>query len=250
MQPQHTSHPRRMIRCPWPSCVINSSFQTEAEASGHLDTHQNAMLESWNGPTKCSWPNCSSTLFKEKHLLNRHLRNIHITPLRCSVVGCSRLQPFGKESDLKRHVKEIHENLRILCPVESCESNSIGFARKYNLDKHMREEHVNVRCTLNHCGASILDGEQESHIKDAHGDYECALSACGDGLPSRFTMEAARLHLISVHKMDKNTAYSPFNPYYSLRKNHIIDRKAFVRFYLIKKFEDCQACLDSLPGAN
>jgi hypothetical protein len=110
----------------------------------------------------------------------------------------------------------------------------------------MREEHDNVRCTLNHCGASILDGEQESHIKDAHGDYECALSACGDGLPSRFTMEAARLHLVSAHKMDRDTAYNPFrNP-----PNYLIDREAFKNFHLIRKFEDCQGCLDSLPGAN
>jgi hypothetical protein len=236
-----------MIRCPWPSCVvINSSFQPEAEASGHFESHRNAMLESWDGPTKCSWPNCSSTLFKEKYLLNRHLRNIHVTPLRCSVVGCSRIQPFGKESDLKRHVKEIHETLRMVCPVESCESSSIGFARKYNLDKHMREEHENVRCTLNHCGASILDGEQESHIKDAHGDCECALSACGDGLPSHFTMEAVRLHLISVHKMDRDTVVTVIHNS-RVRKNRIIDRKAFRNFHLIKKFEDCQACLDSLP---
>ncbi|KAH8748709.1 hypothetical protein F5882DRAFT_421923 [Hyaloscypha sp. PMI_1271] len=222
-----------MIRCPWPRSVAHHTlFQNDAEASIHFHTHQNAMLESWNGPTKCSWPNCSSTLFKEKYLLNRHLKNIHVTPLRCSVVGCSRLEPFGKESDLKRHVKEIHEALRILCPVESCESNSIGFARKYNLDKHMREEHDN-----------------ESHIKDAHGDYECALGACGNGLRSCFTVEAARLHLIIVHKMNRNTAYRPIDtPYY--QKNRLIDRNAFRYFHLIKKFEDCQACLDSLPGAK
>jgi hypothetical protein len=231
--------------------LFHSPLRDEVEASAHFETHRNAMLESWDGPTKCSWPNCSSTLFKEKYLLDRHLKNIHVTPLRCSVVGCTRLQPFGKESDLKRHVKEIHEALRIPCPVESCELNSIGFARKYNLDKHMREEHDNVRCTLNHCGASILDGEQESHIKDAHGDYECALSACGDGLPSQFTRQAARLHLIGVHKMDGETASRPFAHYFRPPVvNHIIDRKTFERFHLIKKFEDCQACLDSLPGAN
>jgi hypothetical protein len=114
----------------------------------------------------------------------------------------------------------------------------------------MREEHDNVRCTLNHCGASILDGEQESHIKDAHGDYECALSACEGGLPSRFTKEAARLHLISAHKMDRDTALFPFLTLYDSQKNHLINRKTFKRFDLIKKFEDCQACLGSLPGAK
>jgi hypothetical protein len=110
----------------------------------------------------------------------------------------------------------------------------------------MREEHDNVRCSLNHCGASILDGEQESHIKDAHGDYECALAACGNGLRSFFTREAARLHLISAHKMDRDTALYPvyFTP------NYLIDRESFKRFDLIKKFEDCQGCLDSLPGAK
>ena len=241
-----SAHPRRMIRCPWPSCVV-ASFQDDAEASVHFGAHRDANLEAWDGPTKCSWPNCSSTLFKEKYLLNRHLRNIHVTPLRCSADGCSRLQPFGKESDLKRHVNEIHKALRILCPVESCKSNSIGFARKYNLDKHMREEHDHVRCSLNHCGASILDGEQESHLKDAHGDYECALAACGNGLRSFFTRGAARLHLISAHKMDRDTALCRVRS--TRYPNYLIDRKSFRTFFWLK-FEDCQACLDSLPGAN
>jgi len=114
----------------------------------------------------------------------------------------------------------------------------------------MREEHDNVRCTLNHCGASILDGEQESHIKDAHGDYECALSACEYGLPSRFTKEAARLHLISVHKMDKTTVRGTFDAEKYLLSRRRLDQKAFWNFHLIKKFQDCQGCLDSLPGAK
>jgi hypothetical protein len=204
------------------------------------------MLESWNGPTKCSWPNCSSTLFKEKYLLKRHLRNIHVTPLRCSVVGCSRIQPFGKESDLTRHVKEIHETLRLFCPVESCKSS---FARKYVLDNHIREEHENVRCTLNHCGASILDGEQESHIKDAHDDYECALGACVGGSRSRFTRKAARLHLANMHKIGKATVRQIFQ-FENLLFHRRLDQRTFDDFRLIKKFEDCQGCLDSLPGAS
>jgi hypothetical protein len=229
--------PQPVVRCPWPSCVAdNSRAQDEIEAKVHFESHQNELLQSWNGPIKCSWPNCSSRrVFKEKYLFNNHLTNIHVTPLRCYVAGCTHLEPFGKQSDLDRHVDNIHDGSRVYCSVSTCESSIIGFPRKYNLDKHMREEHDNVKCSLNHCGAVILDGEQESHIQNAHGDYECALMACVDGMPSLFTREAVRLHLISVHKVYRETA----EKHVRILPSHIIRRHNGRR-----PLVECQDCLD------
>jgi hypothetical protein len=133
-------------RCPWPTCVADKfRFQSDSEAEVHFRLHQNDLLKAWNGPTKCNWPNCSSSrLFKETSDFKSHLNNIHVAPLHCPVAECSRLEPFGKQCDLDRHVKNIHQGLRVFCPIKTCESNSYGFARKHNLVKHMREEHDNI----------------------------------------------------------------------------------------------------------
>ncbi|CZR54226.1 uncharacterized protein PAC_04109 [Phialocephala subalpina] len=241
--PREVEHDRstasgRGIRCPWPSCEDNSTlFHDEDKATVHFQQHQYTLLQSWSGPINCSWPNCSSKVFKEKYILNRHLSNIHVTPLRCTVVGCTHPEPFGKQSDLNRHIKNIHENLRVFCPVESCELSIIGFARKYTLDKHVREKHDNVRCPFNHCGAAILDGEQESHFQNSHGDYECALMACERGLRSHFTWDAARLHLTNKHNVYRYTADWAVSPW---GHDHII-RKNPGR----KPLAECQDCLNS-----
>jgi hypothetical protein len=208
--------------------------------------HQNTLLSAWNGPVKCSWPKCSSkVVFKHKYLLKAHLANIHVEPLHCTVAGCTYGEPFGKKYDLRRHVAAVHGDSRYFCTVESCESSTIGFARKDKLVKHMRENHDNVRCSLNHCGSVLLDGEQESHLQNSHGTYECAFGACKHGLPSHFSKETLRLHLISVHNVYRETATSILRA---------ADRRAdkIVRnsLYLRRQLAECQGCLEHLPAAN
>ncbi|PMD47953.1 hypothetical protein L207DRAFT_506865 [Hyaloscypha variabilis F] len=212
-----------VTRCPWQNCVADT-FQDEDRAKSHLESHQNALLQSWKGPTTCSWPKCSSSrVFKEKYLLRRHLQNIHVEPLRCPIKGCSYSDPFDKQHDLNRHVKSIHETSRFLCPIESCDSNTIGFSRKDKLVKHMREEHDN-----------------DSHLQDSHGDYECALMACSDALPSHFTKEGARLHLISAHKIYRETAGLLIK---EVTSDHVIYNSGSAR----RETVQCQSCYDLLP---
>ncbi|KAE9364065.1 hypothetical protein N431DRAFT_423163 [Stipitochalara longipes BDJ] len=239
--------PRKVIDCPWLSrslCCKAYRSQDEVTADLHSECHQIALLRAWEGPTTCSWPNCSSSrVFKEKYLLKRHLQNIHVTPLCCPIAGCSHSEPFDKKPDLDRHVKSIHEGSSFVCPIESCDASTVGFPRKDKLVQHMRETHNNVRCLLNHCGAAILDGQQESHIQNGHGDYECALMACADGMPSRFTEETARLHLISAHKMYRETAGS------ALRDLICPDHKVRQHNSRRPLFE-CQGCLDHQLRSN
>jgi hypothetical protein len=231
-----------VIRCPWPSCVVDNS-----ESRAHLKSHQNTLLCAWIGPVKCSWPKCSSkVVFKHKYLLKAHLANIHVAPLHCTVTGCAYAEPFGKKYDLHRHISAVHGDSRYLCTVESCESSTIGFARKDKLVKHMREKHDNVRCSLNHCGSVLLDGEQESHLQNFHGTYECAFGACEHGLPSHFSEEALRLHLISMHNVYRETTTG------ILRSADLsVDKTARQKpSYMRRQLAECQGCLEQLPATN
>ncbi|PMD21372.1 hypothetical protein NA56DRAFT_125613 [Hyaloscypha hepaticicola] len=117
-----------------------------------------------------------------------------------------------------------------------------GFPRKDKLVKHMREVHDNVRCSLNHCGAVILDGQQEAHVRDCHGDWECALMACQHGLPSHFTLKAARLHLTKVHKMYPATASNSLSRAERFSRSHVLQHKGYGnRIYQVP---ECQGCLE------
>jgi hypothetical protein len=242
-----TAFPQRVISC---GCAAGQHVPRgdEAGAKLHLTTHKNALLQSWNGPTTCGWPNCSSSrVFKDKYTLKEHITNIHVARLCCSIAGCS-VGPFGKRSDLNRHVATIHGKSGFFCPIKSCQSMTTGFSRKDKLVKHMRDEHDNVRCSLNHCGAVILDGQQEMHLQNSHGDWECALGACQHGLPSHFTEETARLHLVRVHKMHPTTAW------YSSRAlknvdNHVIKQKGFGIGRTLPSVE-CQGCLELASKTN
>jgi hypothetical protein len=246
-----TSFPKRVISCGWTSCTIVQYVPRgdEAEAKLHLTTRKDALLQSWNGPTTCGWPNCSSSrVFKDKCNLNEHITNIHVAPLCCSIDGCS-VGPFGKRSDLNRHVATIHGQSGFFCPIESCQSMTTGFSRKDKLVKHMREEHDNVRCSLNHCGAIILDGQQEAHVQNYHGDWECALMACQHGPPSYFTQKAAELHLVRVHKMNRATASFGSSVARGTVPDHIIQRDGLT-ILPIHPIVDCQSCLELLSKTN
>lgn len=227
-------------RVPNPNFLIPGGV---AEARGH---HKDALLSSFSGPTTCRWPNCSSLrVFKDRYTLSEHITNIHVSPLCCSITGCS-VGPFGKRSDVNRHVASIHSKSGFFCPIESCQSMTTGFPRKDKLVKHMREVHDNVRCSLNHCGAVILDGQQEAHVRDCHGDWECALRACKHGLPSHFTLKAARLHLTKVHKIYPATASNLLSWAEIYSADHIV-HLGVVRILRTKLSAECQGCLELAP---
>jgi hypothetical protein len=245
-----TTYPQRVIRYEWASCPGGYCVLPGEEAArNHLTIHKTALLQSWNGLTTCGWPKCSSSrVFKDKCALNEHITNIHVTPLCCSIAGCS-VGPFGKKSDLNRHIAAIHGKPGFFCPVESCESRTAGFPRKDKLVKHMRDEHDNVRCSLNHCGAIILDGQQEAHVQNCHGDWECALMACQHGPPSNFTLNAARLHLMSVHKLNRPTAESSASLAVLHSPNHIVHSEVLT-LWRIKPLAECQGCLELAPKTS
>jgi hypothetical protein len=244
-----TTNRHRVTGCGWTRCAADYPFLSGEEARNHLTVHKHTLLQSWKGCTTCGWPKCfSSRVFKDKYALSEHLTNIHVTPLHCSIAGCS-VGPFGKRSDLNRHVATIHGKSSFVCPVESCQSMTTGLSRKDKLVKHMREEHDNVRCSLNHCGAIILDGQQEAHVENYHGDWECALMACQHGPPSCFTQKAAELHLVRVHKMNRATASFGSSVARATVPDHIIKRKG-LSIAPILPLVECQGCLELASKTN
>ncbi|CAH0052370.1 unnamed protein product [Clonostachys solani] len=154
-------------------------------------------------PYKCTETDCrSKAKFKTLSQFRQHVRNIHQQPLLCTVPGCTYPRPFGKESDLIRHMMSKHEATSLFtCPDESCPGHFDGFKRQDKLLKHLREHHPQVQCQQTHCSAVVADCQQQSHIEEAHGSFQCAIGPCLSSPPSNFTLIQLKRHLKAHHKL-------------------------------------------------
>lgn len=140
--------------------------------------------------------------FRTPSQRRQHVQNIHQHPLLCTIPGCTYRRPFGRVSDLTRHVRSVHEAARgHICPYESCPAHTDGFKRQDKLRKHLRENHPRVQCQQAHCYAIVSGAEQQSHIEEAHGSYECAIGLCQFSPASHFRMDQLKRHLRVHHKM-------------------------------------------------
>lgn len=163
-------------------------------------------MQAWSAGHKCTWPECASkAVFKTRGAFNRHITNLHEKPLLCLVANCSHKTPFGRISDLRRHVQSTHSIERqFICSITSCDARIKEFARKDHLTKHMRERHDSYFCPMNHCFHSSKSSfakpeDLAEHIKTAHGPYECAVKACARASSSKFRPDTLFKHLLKHH---------------------------------------------------
>jgi len=211
--------------------------------TSHLEAHWEETLRQWRGPRGCNWPDCPSrATFESPSSLKSHIFNIHINPLVCTYPQCTYLKPFGKKCDLRRHIETVHEpSCNHICPVESCEVNIKGFARKDKLLNHIREQHDNLRCPYNHCYATVLETEQDAHLRQFHGSFECALGGCEKGPASCFLEDGLRRHFRRDHHITIDPARNLINKVLNTEDKTARPTHT-VRF---KKLGDCIACSET-----
>ncbi|KAK0106992.1 hypothetical protein ONS95_003707 [Cadophora gregata] len=64
----------------------------------------------------------------------------HSRPYACRNSACTNVD-FGDKAGLRRHENEKHGVAKFLCPVSSCRRHVKAFARKRNLDWHLKTCH-------------------------------------------------------------------------------------------------------------
>jgi hypothetical protein len=133
-----------------------------------------------------------------------------------------------------------------MCPVESCDTKTNGFARKDKLLKHIREQHDNLRCPYNHCYAVILATDQDTHLQQVHGTFECALGACEKGPASCFSEVGVKRHFRKHHNMT-------YDPIWTLMKHVNRTKDSTARsphIARLKKWKDCVSCSEAQRGSG
>ncbi|KAF8863228.1 hypothetical protein BDZ45DRAFT_722642 [Acephala macrosclerotiorum] len=203
------------LQCTYHGCT-SRSFQTMCDLKSHLRDHSTEVLRRWEEtqPCRCPWSgNCKSkAVFKSRRILQTHLENVHITPLVCTVSGCSYRKPFRSNYDLKRHTLTAHAHVQsgedssqgLICPYPKCDRAPKIFVRKDKWLNHIRTCHEEADCPLNHCKAGGRDGfltqdDVVKHIRRDHGKFECAIGSCASQAPSRFAEFELLKHLELHH---------------------------------------------------
>jgi hypothetical protein len=144
-------------QCSWIGCTYNSYLDTDLAV--HLDNHATQALIDWTPPSSCTWQGCKSkSIFKRQSQYKKHLKNIHTTPLVCTVLKCKHKSPFRNQADLLRHKSTSHSDIRpYICPFENCSDETKTFARKDKWLQHIREtpHEGDVFCPYWHCDQRI-----------------------------------------------------------------------------------------------
>ncbi|TVY89035.1 Zinc finger protein [Lachnellula willkommii] len=174
------------FNCDWPACNSKEASTCNLSRSQHVSAvHIQAVLHDTSG--SCTWPGCLKSELDTRKKLETHVTNIHIDPLRCTVTGCKRTEPFGRKGDLERHIASVHKHGRTWkCADKGCKRHTNGFSRKDKLNEHKRTTgHGAIRCPCNHCHWHthnlryfLTKAELSSHINDRHGWRRRRL-ACG-----------------------------------------------------------------------
>ena len=186
-----------------------SANQDETQDLRNLDS----VLQAWTIGGKCPWPHCTSRAsFNTRALFRKHLTNVHKNPLLCSAANCPHKTPFGRPTDLRRHMQSVHSGERkYVCSIASCDARIKEFARKDHLNKHMRERHDSYFCPIYHCfhstkGSFAKPEDLTEHLDNYHGPYECAIRGCDGMPPSKFSQDSLESHLKRDHGVEYYSA--------------------------------------------
>lgn len=83
-------------------------------------------------------------VFDKAYERNKHFNRKHNRRYRCTVEGCQQ-QPFGLQTDLKRHTKSRHSKPHSSslhrCPLDNCQHALKPFSRKDHLTRHLQTCH-------------------------------------------------------------------------------------------------------------
>jgi hypothetical protein len=190
--------------CDWPGCSSMEVFLDRISCSQHVSTiHIPGVLQNTSG--LCTWPGCTKSKLDTSKRLETHVTNVHLDPLRCTLRGCGRTEPFGRKGDLDRHIASVHKQGRTWkCPRKDCTRYTRGFPRKDKLNDHVREKcHGFFQCNYHHCwyrGVTrfLTEAQLSSHHDKRHGNFECSIASC-KGTVSAFDLHGLEDHLSFHH---------------------------------------------------
>ena len=125
----------------------------------------------------CHFDGCRpGRLFQTSQSWYSHFKNVHKKELFCLSPDCTHSRPFANNTDLKRHIKTIHEGEKpYKCEISHCTRTVKAWPRKDKFKLHNRKFHSNFKCFF--CSQNVrhavwFDTESElwAHTTSRHRD--------------------------------------------------------------------------------
>ena len=103
--------------------------------------------------------------------MRKHFRVVHegdATRFPCTLPLCGKT--FGSEWDRKKHVRAVHEKVRVACPYAGC---GVSFTAESARSKHVLTAHLGVRvpCAAADLGCTMTFYDRKAmrtHVAHAH----------------------------------------------------------------------------------
>ncbi|CAH8257898.1 unnamed protein product [Arabidopsis lyrata] len=165
-QPSECSTGQKKLVCKEIGC--GKAFKYPSQLQKHQDSH--VKLDSVEA--FCSEPGCMK-YFTNEECLKAHIRSCH-QHINCEICGSKHLK-----KNIKRHLRTHDEDSspgEFKCEVEGCSST---FSKASNLQKHVKAVHEDLRpfvCGFPGCGMRFA----YKHVRNNHENSGCHVYTCGD----------------------------------------------------------------------
>ncbi|CAG9763090.1 unnamed protein product [Ceutorhynchus assimilis] len=146
------------------SCLnCEKSFQTLPSLKRHALSHREKNLSCLHCDKK----------FLMKHLLNNHIRTVHLKKFQFLCEYCDK--KYFLEEKLKRHINNVHYNKFKY----SCKQCNRGFNFRYELTKHEELKHFGLTFQCTYCQKTFKDVQYfKEHQKTHEPSYRKEIYAC------------------------------------------------------------------------
>lgn len=115
-------------------------------------------------------------------------------PFKCFHEDCK--LSFKFQVDLRKHMRIVHNSVRIRCPRPDCER----YIKKANMLAHLMNVHDKVKAKCEKCGKEMLELSLPQHLIRCQFDgskiYSCTIEDCGKVFK---TLQDKNRHVVNVH---------------------------------------------------
>lgn len=168
---------------------VSSSVEEQSSSSMRAKRQRSTPAESSSSLEIASLEcNKCGKIFSTESNVKRHIKTVHEEGrYQCSF--CKKIYP--KEDSLQRHIKSVHEEIRHLCPF--CDQS---FSQKGHLSAHIKSIHGGIKHQCPSCDKNYNDVTRlNRHIKMIHNtEHQC--SSCNETFTDKrnLTCHMKRLH--------------------------------------------------------
>ena len=154
-------HHGQRFKCP--KCI--ASFTQKAKLKNHMKAGKHKKSQHLH---ECSF---CDTKFKSWHKMDRHIKEVHTRETQVRCPQCDKV--FSREEHMRSHMRNVHLDKTEKFQCDICQAS---FDYKYNLKRHVKQVHENFSFKCQECSAAYTQKYKlEKHVASGNHlvDFYC-----------------------------------------------------------------------------